>query len=26
LQERLNEVNRRAYHLVGKSEGICDGQ
>jgi lysophospholipid acyltransferase (LPLAT)-like uncharacterized protein len=26
LQERLNEVNRRAYRLVGKSEGICDGQ
>ena len=26
LQERLNEVNRRAYKLVGKSEGICDGQ
>ncbi len=26
LQERLNEVNRRAYHLIGRSEGICDGQ
>jgi lysophospholipid acyltransferase (LPLAT)-like uncharacterized protein len=26
LQDRLNEVNRRAYDLVGKSEGICDGR
>ncbi len=26
LQERLNLVNRRAYQLVGKREGICDGQ
>jgi len=26
LQERLNEVNRRAYHLVGRPEGTCDGQ
>lgn len=25
LQERLNEVNRRAYRLIGRSEGICDG-
>ncbi len=26
LQERLNEVDRRAYRLVGRAEGICDGQ
>jgi hypothetical protein len=26
LEERLNEVNRRAYRLVGRSEGTCDGQ
>ena len=26
LQERLNEVNQRAYRLIGRSEGICDGQ
>jgi lysophospholipid acyltransferase (LPLAT)-like uncharacterized protein len=26
LQERLNEVNRRAYRLVGHSEVVCDGQ
>jgi lysophospholipid acyltransferase (LPLAT)-like uncharacterized protein len=26
LQERLNEVTRRAYRVVGRSEGVCDGQ
>jgi lysophospholipid acyltransferase (LPLAT)-like uncharacterized protein len=26
LQDRLDEVNRRAYQAVGVSEGICDGQ
>jgi hypothetical protein len=26
LEERLNEVNRRAYRLIGQSEGISDGR
>jgi lysophospholipid acyltransferase (LPLAT)-like uncharacterized protein len=26
LEERLNEVNRRAYRLIGQSEGIGDGR
>lgn len=26
LEERLNEVNRRAYRLIGRSEGISDGR
>ena len=26
LQERLNEVTRRAYRFVGRAEGDCDGQ
>lgn len=26
LEERLNEVNRRAYRLIGQSEGVSDGR
>jgi hypothetical protein len=26
LEDRLNEVNRRAYRNVGRSEGVCDGE
>jgi lysophospholipid acyltransferase (LPLAT)-like uncharacterized protein len=26
LEERLNEVNRRAYRLIGRGEGISDGR
>jgi len=26
LQQRLNEVTRRAYRFVGRSEGSCDGE
>ena len=26
LEDRLNEVNRRSYRFVGRSEGVCDGE
>jgi lysophospholipid acyltransferase (LPLAT)-like uncharacterized protein len=26
LEDRLNEVNRRAYRFVGRSESVCDGK
>jgi hypothetical protein len=26
LQDRLDRVTRRAYQIVGRSEGIADGQ